>query len=313
MKKILSMTMTGLAAAMITGCAFNPNSMPVSPRDNGMYEDADAKGPVKEKKFRLAVYVSQGDYAKTGNIAKALDSSLTSALSDFAFFQIVDRSSAEAVQQEKFFAGEDVNDVSFQSADVIVTAKLNGFSAITESESYNPITKKKDKTYTVSGSVDFRFFNANNPTETKLAKNITKSYSASSPEDFASLAVQTAQECAKTFAQELGCRYAPPARILETRGNCQAAEASFGSNYGAVRGSKVEIFEYVDRSAVVKGQTRVPRVIATGTIRISDLNSCWIEVDDYETVQVKQGHYVRLAADQSKGFLGSMKDSVRSL
>lgn len=303
----------GLVAMVISGCAFAPHTMPVETRDNAMYEDADATGPIKEKKFRLAIYVSRGDYAKTGDIAKALDSSLTSAFSDFAFFQIVDRSSSEAVQQEKFFAGEDINDVGFQSADVIITAKLNGFNAITESESYNPFTKKTEKLYNVSGSVDFRFFHANKPTETKLAKNITKSYSSASPADFGAVALRTAQECAKAFAQELGCRYAPPARVLETRGNCQAAQVSFGSNYGAVPGSKVEIFEYVDHSAVIAGETRVPQVVTTGTVRLSELKTCWVEVDNYETVQVKRGHYVRLASDQSKGFMDGMKDSVRAI
>lgn len=312
MNNMIGLVGSGLAALVVSGCAFNPNGMPVQPRDNAMYEDAGAKGQQKENKFRLAIYVSRGDYAKTGDIAKALDSSLTSAFSDFAFFQIVDRSSAEAMQQEKFFSGEDVNENLSQTADVIITAKLNGFNAITESESYNIITKKNEKNYEVSGSVDFRFFSANNPTETKLAKNITKRYSATPGSDLGAAALLVAQECAKAFAQELGCRYAPPARVLETRGNCQAAQVSFGSNYGAVVGSRVEIFEYVDRSAVIKGKTRVPQVITTGTVRMSDLDTCWIEVDNYEVVQVKQGHYVRLASDQSKGFMDGMKDSVRS-
>ena len=154
-KNLFGLAGAGFVALMISGCAFNPVSMPVEPRDNVVYEDVGDKGPVKEQKFRLAIYVSQGDYSKTGDIAKSLDSSLTSALADFAFFQIVDRSSAEAVQQEKFFSGEDVNADMFKSADVIITAKLNGFNAITESESYDLLTKTNQKKYTVSGSVDF--------------------------------------------------------------------------------------------------------------------------------------------------------------
>ena len=312
MNKLMVVADAAMLGAMLAGCAFTPTTMPVEARDNAMYEDGGAKDQKKETKFRLAIYVSKGDYKKTGDIANALDSSLTSAFSDFAFFQIVDRSSAEAVQQEKFFAGEDVNEDLFRAADVIITAKLNGFNAVTESESLD-LTGKKVKKYEVSGSVDFRFFSASNPTEAKLVKNITKSYSSASADDFGSLAMKTAQECAKTFAQELGCRYAPPARVLETRGNCKAAQVSFGSNYGAVAGSKVEFFEFVDRSAIIKGQTRVPQVITTGTVRISDLTSCWVEVDNYETVQVKCGHYVRLASDQSKGFMDGLKDSARSL
>ena len=312
-KNLFGLAGAGFVALMISGCAFNPASMPVEPRDNVLYEDVGAKGPVKEQKFRLAIYVSQGDYSKTGDIAKSLDSSLTSALADFAFFQIVDRSSAEAVQQERFFSGEDVNANMFKSADVIITAKLNGFNAITESETYNYYTKTIQKNYTVSGSVDFRFFSASNPGEARLVKNITKTFTSASPSDFPALALKAAQECAKAFAQELGSRYAPPARVLETRGNCQAAQVSFGSNYGAVPGSKVEFFEYVDRSKVLKGQTRVPQVITTGTVRLSEIDTCWVEVDNYETVQIKQGHYVRLCSDQSKGFLDGLKDNIRDI
>ena len=312
-KNLFGLAGAGFVALMISGCAFNPVSMPVEPRDNVVYEDVGDKGPVKEQKFRLAIYVSQGDYSKTGDIAKSLDSSLTSALADFAFFQIVDRSSAEAVQQEKFFSGEDVNADMFKSADVIITAKLNGFNAITESESYDLLTKTNQKKYTVSGSVDFRFFSASNPGEARLAKNITKTFASASPSDVPALALKAAQECAKAFAQELGSRYAPPARVLETRGNCQAAQVSFGSNYGAVPGSKVEFFEYVDRSKVLKGQTRVPQVITTGTVRLSEIDTCWVEVDNYETVQIKQGHYVRLSSDQSKGFMDGLKDGIRDI
>ena len=312
MNKLMMVAGVAMVGAMVTGCAFTPTTMPTFQRDNAMYEDGGAKDQKKESKFRLAIYVSQGDYKKTGDIAKALDSSLTSAFSDFAFFQIVDRSSAEAAQQEKFFAGEDVNEDLFKAADVIITAKLNGFNAVTESETID-FTGHSVKKYVVSGSVDFRFFSASNPTEAKLVKNITKSYSSASADDFGALAMQAAQECAKTFAQELGSRYAPPARVLETRGNCQAAQVSFGSNYGAVAGSKVEFFEFVDRSAIIKGQTRVPQVITTGTVRISDLSTCWVEVDNYEEVQVKCGHYVRLASDQSKGFMDGLKDSARAL
>lgn len=313
MKKLFGLAVAGLVVSMITGCAFNPNTMVAEPRDNAVWKDPGAKGPAEEQKFRLAIYVSRGDYKKTGDIATALDSSLTSALSDFAFFKIVDRSSSEAMQQEKFFSGEDLNANMFSAADVIVTAKLNGFNAITESETYNVITKTMDKKYTVSGSVDFRFFSASKPTEAKLVKNITKTYASASPSDFSALAMNAAKECAKAFAQELGSRYAPPAPVLETRGNCQAALVAFGTNYGAVPGSKVEIFDYVDRSDVPGGEKRSPRVLTTGTVRSSEVKTCWVEVDNYDVVQVMKGHYVRLASDQSKGFMDGLKDGVRSL
>ena len=307
MKNSVLVFAAAAAFMMVCGCAFTPTSMPVMPRDNDTYVDKDAATLKKEKKFRLAIYVSHGDYARTGNIAKASESSLTSVFADFAFFQIVDRSSAEAVQKEKFFSGEDIDQEVFKAADVIITAKLNGFNAVTESQI------GQYRTYQVSGSVDFRFFSASNPTEAKLVKNITKSYSSATGTDFDAVAMQTAQECAKGFAQELGRRYAPPARVLETRGNCEAAMVSFGTNYGAIKGSKVEFFDFVDRSDVMPGKTREPRVVATGTVRLSDVGTCWVEVDNHETVQVKRGHYVRLSADQSRGIMDNLKDVSSSI
>ena len=313
--KLGSMAMLSLVVAsgmvLFSGCAVNPTTMPIGARDSATYVDQGAQEQFKEKKMRLAVAVSQGDYSKTGDLATALDSSLVSALSDFAFFTIVERSNVSALHREKILKGEQIDELA-DAADFLISAKLNGFNQVVESTSYNPVLKQNATSYTVNGSVDFRFYSSNSG-KTLMTKNITKSYSGSSQQDLAAAAMKIAQECAKAFAQELGSRYAPPVRIVETRGDAHVAQAAFGSNYGAVKGSKVEIFDYVDNSAIIKGQTRAPRVIATGVILSSDLTTCWIEIDDYEKVQVMRGHYVRLATDQSKGLLQGMTEGLPTL
>ena len=84
------------------------------------------------------------------------------------------------------------------------------------------------------------------------------------------------------------------------------AKITMGSNYGLVPGVKVEFFEYVDHSDLIEGATREPSPVGYGTVRESELNTAWAEVIDWENSYVKRGHYVKIAADQSKGFRESL-------
>ena len=90
-----------LLGVLVSGCAFDPYTMArVSPRDTtDMYVDAGADAPRvpgKTGKAKVAVWVSLGNYAdKKGykGVADAMDSGISADLSNFAFFEIVDRKS----------------------------------------------------------------------------------------------------------------------------------------------------------------------------------------------------------------------------
>ncbi len=304
-----------LAAAgmlwLAAGCAApKPGQLPVTDRDKAVYTDQGAMAQMKETKFRVAIVVRGDKTDEGGRISEALDSALVSSIGDFAFFTIVERSNLDVLakeQQLEELSGNGRGQFEIPTADYLIAARPNAIR-IEEKQSQGLNLRGQMETKTVvqaSMSVDFRFYEK----ATKrliLSKNIDKSLTASSPEEAQHKLAETAQECAKGFAQELGSRYAPPARVVELRGGGRMARITMGSNYGLVPGVKVEFFEYVDHSDLIQGAEREPSPVGYGIVRESELNTAWAEVIDWEKSYVMRGHYVKIAADQSKGFRESL-------
>ena len=266
-------------------------------RDNAIYVDeAGAMEQMEERKDTVAVVVSQGDYAKYSEVAKTIDSQLTEALSAFAFFQVVERSNLSALQQENLFAGEDLEEDLIVPADYMITAKMNAVKV--DKVAVQNREGKTNYSYTVSLSVDFRFYEMATR-RLILTKNISKDYKGVEESKVLSKLALAGQECVKGFAQTLGSRFAPPARVVQTRGNCQVARISMGTNYGLVKGVEVEFYEFIDNSAIIAGATRDKNVVGKGRVIEVEAQSAWVEVFDFEKVHVKRGDYVGIQEDQS--------------
>ena len=222
---------------------------------------------------------------------------------------------------------DNLESLEIPEADYLITAKINSARIDQHQPDERPgasLTKllQSDKSnaqnsspfYTATTSVDFRFYEKKTK-RTVLTKNIEHTApgeitSQRSPEAISKLTV-AAQECAKAFAMELGSRYAPPARVVEVRGNGQVAKVTMGSNYGLVKGVKVEFFEYTDNSDVIAGATREPSLVGYGIVLESDLTSAWLEILAPIQVIVRRGHYVRITSDQSNGLKEKFTDALR--
>lgn len=301
----------GLGLLLAAGCAApKPGQLPVTERDKAVYTDQGAMEQLKETKFRVAIVVRGDKTDEGGRISEALDSALVSSIGDFAFFTIVERSNLDVLakeQQLEELSGNGRGQFEIPTADYLIAARPNAIR-IEEKQSQGLNFRGQMETKTVvqaSMSVDFRFYEK----ATKrliLSKNIDKSLTASSTAEAEYKLAETAQECAKGFAQELGSRYAPPARVVELRGGGRMARITMGSNYGLVPGVKVEFFEYVDHSDLIQGAEREPSPVGYGIVRESELATAWAEVIDWQNSFVKRGHYVKIAADQSKGFRESL-------
>lgn len=305
----------GMAAAMTVsnGCiSADPAELSVMDRDKLVYHDTGASEQQEEERSRVAVIVSQGDYKDAADAAKSLDSALTSGVSGMAFFELVERSNLGALQAEAFLVnldkdGADLPDIP--AADLLITAKINTYR-ITQSSSptLNSLAQSNNgaSRFDVAVSVDFRFYEVESK-RVILTKNIEKKYPGEDSTTAKSKAAVAAQECAKAFVSDLGARYAPPARVLETRGEGKVAHISMGSNYGLAKGAKVEFFEYADHSDIIKEAKREPSIVGYGTVLSADVKSAWVEISNYKETQVKRGHYVKLRFDQSKGFRDQLR------
>ncbi len=307
-----------VAGATLCGCTSpDPTTLPQGNRDQAVFLDQGASDH-SEQRQKVAISVSEQNLKNAAKeAAAAIDSQLYSALSDFAFFEVVERSNLSALLKEKevnSLSDAGVGGLEIQGSRYLISAKVNSIQTETRriTEPNTDLLGRPTGGSTtrdvadVKLSVDFRFYDLEDNNRVILVKNIEKSYPQLDAASVPAKIGVAAQEAVKGFATELGARFAPPARVVETRGNCQLVRISQGSNYGLVKGTKVEFFIYVDNSAIIANATRDPSLIGKGTVVSSELGTAWIEVENYQNVHVMKGHYARINADQSKGFKESL-------
>lgn len=286
------------AAALLAGCAFQPESMPVGQKDSMVYVDEGApeKLSKQESKAKVSVITSLGDYKEYKKVGEALDSCLNAKLAGFSFFTVVDRKSMGALIQDAVAAGADSAelDVSGLEANFVVVARIASLSV-------RPTTTQYGTSYSTDVVYDFKWIS-------KATKRVvmTESIKRSSghAQDAVSALCNAAESAVKEFCAKIAVKYAPPARVLETRGNGAAARISIGSNYGVTDQTSVCFYEIVDNSDV-GGEKRDMKDIASGTVKRVEEKTAWVEVKNPETTNVRKGVYVRVLGED-KSFLSGL-------
>ncbi len=297
MKKI----MIGVGmAVMLAGCAFNPESMAIGPKDSAVYVDAGAPKTLakNEEKAKVAVIVSLGEYKAYKQVGESLDSSLNAKLSGFSFFQVVDRKSAAALIKDAVASGSDPAEViSGVEADFVVVARIASLAV-------KEMPTKRGTMYSPDVMFDFKWISKATQ-KVIMTESIKPSVgTASSQADVVAVVGRAAEEAVREFCAKIAVKYAPPARVLETRGNGAAARISIGKNYGVAEHTDVCFYEIVDNSDV-GGEKRDMKDIATGKVKRVEEKTAWVEVKKAEETNVRKGVYVRV--------LGSHKNTLFDL
>lgn len=285
-------------ATMFAGCAFNPESMPIGPKDSTVYVDAGAPKTLatKEDKAKVAVITSVGEYKNYTQVGESLDSSLNAKLSDFSFFQVVDRKSQAALIKDAVDTGADPAEAAGGvEANFIVVARI---ASIAE----RSMQTKTGAIYSYDVMFDFKWIS-------KATKRVvmTESFkpsvrSVTSQAEAVAAISSAAEEAVKEFCAKIAVKYAPPARVLETRGDGAAARISIGTNYGVVEHTDVCFYEIVDNSDV-GGAKRDMKDIAMGKVKRVEANSAWVEVKNAKETNVRKGVYVRVLGLHKDGLL----------
>ena len=303
-------------AVMLAGCAFNPESLPLGEKDSMVYVDEGAPKTLekKETKFKVAVITSAGDYKALKKVTEALDSSFNAKLAALSFFQVFDRTIQAALIEDALKSGNDASEIPLSGveADFVVVARVASFTAEKKDYTYTPKQKKNappaqpqtSTQYTAQIVLDFKWID-------KATQRVvmTESYrpqigATSSEVALVDAIGRAAENSARDFCAKIGVKYAPPARVLQTRGNGAAARISLGKNYGVGEGTPVCFYEIVDNSDV-GGAKRDMNDIATGIARRVEEKTSWVEVDNAEKVNVRKGVYVRLLEKKAGPVFGS--------
>lgn len=289
------------AAAMLAGCVFNPEAMQVGPKDSAVYVDEGAPKTLtsQEKRAKVAVIASVGEYKNYKQVAEMLDSSLNSKLAEFAFFQVVDRKSQGSIIQDSFAAGADAEGIptAGEEATFLVVARIASLSI-----------QQTGTMYSFDVTFDFKWISkaTQKVIMTESLKPPTRS--ANSQVDLTAALSRAAEIAARDFCAKIAAKYAPPARVLQTRGNGAAARISIGKNYGVGEGTKVCFYEIIDNSDV-GGEKRDKNDIATGEVKRVEDKTSWVAVDNADNVNVRKGVYVRVL-EQERGLGSSMMEKA---
>ena len=288
--------------AMFAGCAFNPESMPV---DAAVYVDEGAPKTLdtKEEKAKVAVITSVGEFKDYKQVGESLDSSLNAKLSGFSFFEVVDRKSQAALIKDAVASGAGMDDIdlSGEEADFVVVARMASLVA-------RPLTTRNGTLYTLEVVFDFKWIGKATQRVIMTESFKPSARTANSPADVMVSLNDAAESAVKDFCAKIAAKYAPPARVLETRGNGAAARISLGRNYGVSEHTTVCFYEIVDNSDV-GGAKRDMRDIATGKVKRVEEKTAWVQVKNPNVTNVRKGVYVRVLG-MSKG---SFKDSLSDL
>lgn len=285
------------AAAMLAGCAFNPEAMPLGQKDSMVYVDEGAPKTLttKEERAKVAVISSAGAYKQYKTTADVLDSTLSAKLSGFAFFEIVDRKSQAALIQNALASGASADELptSGVEADFVVVAKIASLAIQNTGVGFS-----SDVVF------DFKWMDASSQKVIMTESIKPPMRSASSEVDLVNALNRAAGLAAADFCAKIAVKYAPPSRVLQTRGNGAAARISIGKNYGLGEGTKVCFYEIIDNSDV-GGAKRDMNDIGTGEVKRVEEKTAWVEVDNAEQTNVRKGVYVRVL-EQTRGWGSSM-------
>ena len=297
MKKLMMTAGAVAVVGIMAGCAFNPEAMPVGPKDSTVYVDPGAPKSLdpNEAKAKVAVMASVGGYKAYQQVADSLDSYLNSKLSAFSFFEVVDRKSAKFLINDAVASGSDPAEaVKGVEADFVVIARITSI-AVRETKTQNSAF------YSTDVAFDFRWISKEDK-KVIMTESFKPSVGTVSSQTAVVGAVSSAaEEAVKGFCAKIAAKYAPPARVLETRGDGAAARISIGTNYGVGENTDVCFYEIVDNSDV-GGEKRDMRDIATGKVKLVEAKSAWVKVNDSDKTNVRKGVYVRV--------LGLHKDTL---
>lgn len=320
MKHRMAMYGTGVALfALVGGCAApKPELLLPTERDQAVYVDNRGVQVKNDVKFRIAVCVDKNDYARLPAVGQAIEAQMAEAVSKFSFFEFVERQRIKELAAERLFSGNN-DDAStlLQQADCLLSVKLNIGQTRFSVQVQNPYTPPPSTGKLVQDMLadqqarkaagthpeprwkleikpDFRLYEVESK-HVALVKSYVSSAVISAPDQAENAIIGEMRKHVEEFSHLLTRRYAPIARVLETRGGCEVALVSMGTDSGLEAGMPVEFFEYVDHSDIVSGAERQPRLVGRGRV-LKDIGSstAWVEVLDHSSVHVKRGHYVRV-------------------
>ena len=314
MKKVNSLHfLFVVGVCMIVGCSSpRPELMPQTERDKLTYQDKGAMIQREDVSFRIAVCVDQKEYERYPKAGDAVETQMAEAVSKFKLFQFVERSRINALAAEKLFQGQSTEASSLlTAADYLLSVKLNISMEeckvrvdINGNRTNNEYSNRFVIMWRLNMKPDFRLYEVDSG-KVVLVKSfegcveLPGSRIEEARANLQPSIASTMKMLTKEFSMMLTSRYAPKARVLQTRGDGKVAQISIGKEYGMSPGMEVEFYGYEDHSDIVAGRERSESMVGYGRV-LEDIGPkfAWVEILDHSSVKVLRGHYVRVREEK---------------
>ena len=257
-------------------------------------------------------------------VAEQMDTSLAQNFNNLGWFETVDRSHGMALAAEAVLSGDKdaFNVDKYSKADLVIFAEshLTWFAA----QGWKT-TGYASKARGAGVKTDFRLIDVKTK-QPLIVKQITSRIAdAGKGRDILKGAIQNCcdQNAAK-FARIIAGKFLPEVRVKETRGSGRYALVSMGRNFRCdpetaswkwwpyqylplcyvkttdLPATRVD-FCYTEKAKGPGGKDKFDSVnFAYGKVVQSDAKTAWVEVENYETAGVKQGHSA-VVSDQTMG------------
>lgn len=275
---------------LMAGCTTpNPEILSQLGRDSGVYTPpaGEMKRQAAEKRS-VAIFATYGNFASCQDILETLDAKLTEMIHNSPMFSVVERQNISWGDADGLITGKRIDVVI--PADYILDAKIRSGG-----EGGGILT------------VDFRLYDVQKR-ELLMVKSISEAFGRGKDRQI------VGQRCAEAFARVVRGKLAPPARIIETRGDLAVAFISRGTEYGLLANREVRFFELVD-NPIEPGKFRKD-VVGRGWVMESNSEDAWVEIYHPKQARCRVGDFVEVIdnGDQPvsrnpfKRFIEKLKD-----
>ena len=262
---------------------------------------AAAENRQTERRYKVAILSPKGSTESAITMNRYLESAMSSLAGDLAYFSVVPRTEVTLVGvNEALETGGAAMDSGYPEAEYILMAET--VSATVERSPARHIEGQGNVQDTRAHvSVSYKLYEK--ATETIVISKIIDARSGSVTQAAGSstadpqMLQRAVDRTVEDFGLLLADRYAPPAKVVMTRGNGKVALIDLGENYGISNGSTLE-FYYIDPDIADKDAQRVG--IGYGEVIQADATTAWAKIHNSSNSTVMKGHLARVVRNQAK-------------
>lgn len=303
LKNLIKILTTIVTILSLSACATNIAKLPITPRDNEAYNNPQLQDYLKYKhstKEKTIVIVPENKNLTSQEMKddqQFLGDSLQNAFSNLNGYKLIvsGEEVSTILNQQELSGIVNGENPAKEKYDFIIIYRLNNTGyGVYEKKDYSG---NYTRTYDVYGgkiSASLKVWNKETGLKTKILTGLsTAQYKNKAP----GLIDDAIKNAVQDYMTQFAIEYTTGV-VLQTKGSGKVAMIDDGSVDGLMTSMRITFFTREERNGM-----KIDMPFAYGTVIQVSPNTSWVEVDDYETANVKINNFVKLNTNQSRSFL----------